>query len=160
MGEGLILRMENKQKSWLDKLLNFGENHPKRLILYLLLMGGGIQLIIQSTYWIGRWWGIVTDYSAGEVLGFWGSFLAFIGTFVLGAIALWQNKKVNDINERLLEIEEAKYCPMLDFSHMDKDIFIKKIKLAVNQNYLMCHLDDRKCELHHNNILVNNVSSG
>lgn len=147
--------MSKKQKTWLDNLLNFGENHPKRLIIYLLLLGGGIQLFIQSVYWIGRWKGIITDFSAGDMLGFWGSFLAFIGTFILGAIALWQNKKVNDINERLLEIEEAKFCPMLDFSLIGIDIFTEKIQSAIYQNYLIYDLDDKKCELRHDGVIEN-----
>lgn len=40
-------------------------------------------------------------------LAFWGGFLGFYGTVVLGLVAVWQNKQAQTVNERLLAIEEA-----------------------------------------------------
>jgi len=147
--------MSKKKKNWLDNLLHFGESHPVRLIVYLLLLGGGIELFIQSGYWIGRWKGIVTDYSAGDVLGFWGSFLAFIGTFILGAIALWQNKKVNDINERLLGIEEAKLYPMVDISLCEGLNVFTDGKVKSTKGVIMIDLDHKVCQITGNNEIEN-----
>ena len=45
-----------------------------------------------------------------DVLNFYGTFLSFIGTVSLGAIALWQNKKANEL------------C--LTSIHLMKDFFI------------------------------------
>jgi hypothetical protein len=38
-----------------------------------------------------------------------GSVLTFSGTVFLGFISLWQNKKANDLNKRLVDIEDSRY---------------------------------------------------
>jgi len=69
-----------------------------------------IPIVIWLIYLIGDYLiGIPTDIQAGEVLNFYGTFLTFIGTVALSALAVWQNKKANDINERLSLLEEEKY---------------------------------------------------
>lgn len=65
------------------------------LILGLLI---AIPFIINESYKHG---GYVTIWRASDVLLFYGSCLAFIGTVSLGALALWQNKKANNINNNL-----------------------------------------------------------
>ncbi|KXL53689.1 hypothetical protein CLNEO_09150 [Anaerotignum neopropionicum] len=45
-----------------------------------------------------------TAYSASDLIIFYGSFLSFLGTVALGALALWQNKKANDTNEMIMEM--------------------------------------------------------
>jgi hypothetical protein len=42
-------------------------------------------------------------------LSFWGSFLAFYGTFFLGIVAIWQNKQAGEQNKRLLDIEYIRH---------------------------------------------------
>jgi len=39
--------------------------------------------------------------TVGDVLGFYGSILAFLLTIALGALALWRNGKANKTNEKL-----------------------------------------------------------
>lgn len=49
------------------------------------------------------------EWTAGEALGYYGSILSFIGTVVLGILALYQNriiKEESDKRERLLEQRE------------------------------------------------------
>lgn len=65
--------------------------------------------------------GYKTLWEAKDVLSFYGSFLAFLGTVALGVLALWQNKKANDINKRLLEIEEVRSVPFL---HIDSALSV------------------------------------
>lgn len=61
-----------------------------------------------------------TLWEAKDVLSFYGSFLSFLGTVILGALALWQNKKSNDINKDLLtlnkETERKSVLPFLSFN--------------------------------------------
>ena len=56
------------------------------------------------------------SFDKKDLLQFWGAVLSFIGTVSLGALALWQNMKANNINDRLLKMEESKEQPIIDFT--------------------------------------------
>jgi len=58
-----------------------------------------------------------TNFSANDWLSFYGSFLAFIGTAVLGYVAISQTEKANNISGRLLVIEETKHMPIVDIAY-------------------------------------------
>lgn len=45
----------------------------------------------------------VAKWTAGELLGYISGFLAFIGTIVLGVLALWQNKQIHNQQIEMLE---------------------------------------------------------
>ena len=50
-----------------------------------------------------------TDWNGGDALQFYGSILSFIGTILLGVLALWQNYTLNKQNvsyQRMLEIKD------------------------------------------------------
>ena len=61
-------------------------------------------------YWLQSEW------TSGEVLGYFGDVLSFIGTITLGYIAVSQTEKANSLSEELLRIEKDKLKPRLDFS--------------------------------------------
>lgn len=42
-----------------------------------------------------------------------GAILSYVGTCFIGIIAMWQNKELNKVNERLLTIEERRVIPKL-----------------------------------------------
>ena len=46
------------------------------------------------------------EWSAGDVLGYVAGFEAFMGATVLGLVSVYQNKKANETNERLLEMQK------------------------------------------------------
>lgn len=48
---------------------------------------------------------IAAKWSAGELIGYISGFYAFVGTVALGALALWQNEKANEINDKLTVLE-------------------------------------------------------
>lgn len=48
----------------------------------------------------------ITEWSAADVLAYYGAALSFLGTVVLGALAFWQNEKAQETNNRLLELEK------------------------------------------------------
>jgi hypothetical protein len=46
----------------------------------------------------------VAKWSAGELLQFYGTFLSFLGTVSLGALALWQNNQLSIKNQKFNEL--------------------------------------------------------
>jgi len=85
-----------------------------------------IPFIINESYKTNS--GYVTLWGADEVFSFYGSILAFLGTVALGALALWQNKKANDLSKRLIKLEEEKFkmeqqpfVMISDWSAQDRD---------------------------------------
>lgn len=61
-----------------------------------------VPFAINESYKAGT--GYQTLWGAKDVLSFYGSFLAFLGTVALGALALWQNKKASQTNELIMEM--------------------------------------------------------
>ena len=81
---------------------------------------------------------IYTSLGIGDALGFYGSFLTFIGTLFLGILALWQNKKANEINMHLLtitekstELENQKYMSFIQVERVKIDAVDDIIKLTI-----------------------------
>lgn len=48
------------------------------------------------------WW-LESEWSAGDALSFFGNILSFLGTLILGIIAIWQTSKSNELSEKILE---------------------------------------------------------
>lgn len=46
------------------------------------------------------------EWEAGDVLAYYGSILSFIGTVVLGALALYQNKLIKEESEKRADIQD------------------------------------------------------
>lgn len=63
---------------------------------------------------------LAVDWEAKDALNYYGTALAFLGTAVFSALALWQNhifKKANDDHEKMLEdMEKARNMPVLCLS--------------------------------------------
>ena len=74
-----------------------------------------IPFIINYAYLIGTVDGSVnTVYSASDLILFYGSFLAFLGTVSLGTLALWQNKIANKQNEKFAKVQMANFLSFVD----------------------------------------------
>jgi len=71
-----------------------------------------IPFVINESYKAGE--GYKTSWGASDVLAFYGSFLSFVGTVLLGVVALYQSYKANCLSERLLKLEEEKNIPIVD----------------------------------------------
>lgn len=83
-----------------------------------------------------------TAWDAADILSFYGSFLAFIGTVVLGILALWQNKKIR--------IESKRSQKKLEELNRLSDETNEKLMLSQIQNQipffsleLLLHKNDR-----------------
>jgi len=66
-------------------------------VLFVVLIA--IPFLIWLSYYIGENHAclIHTSLSAGDALGFYGTLLSFAGTTALGAIAVWQNKRLQKL---------------------------------------------------------------
>ena len=96
------------------------KNKGKAVLIIMLSIVASVLLYFA----IWGWFQIDGNISNGnglqknDWLGFFGNFLAFIGTVILGAVAVWQNKKANetaeqanDLSKKLLAIEIANNRP-------------------------------------------------
>lgn len=68
-------------------------------ILFIVIL---IPVVINILYFIGSD-KTNTVFSASELLSYSGSILAFMGTILLGMVALWQNQKLNEVNKSINE---------------------------------------------------------
>lgn len=84
------------------------------IVPFIFLLVIGVPYAINELYSLNS--GYYTLWCASDVLSFYGDVLAFLGTVVLGVIAVWQTKKANDISEKMLNFETMKYTPFL---HID-----------------------------------------
>lgn len=89
-----------KKKTWLIVL-----------VISVLCISLGIAQVINHAYFSGyeNKNAPNTAFSASDSIGFYGSFLSFMGTVILGALALYQTKEANSLSKRLMSIEEARY---------------------------------------------------
>ena len=65
----------------------------------LLVLTLSVPYFINLVYLIGRRVGVIceTVWSGADVLSFYGSYLSFVGTLVLGVVAIFQNIKVHQL---------------------------------------------------------------
>lgn len=76
-----------------------------------------VPIIINETYKVGR--GYVTLWDAADVLSFYGSYLSFIGTVVLGIVAIYQNKKAHQLNEQMQRLQQAQFVSMISVNKLE-----------------------------------------
>ena len=60
---------------------------------------------------------LVAEWSAGDMLGYIGTFLTFVGTIILSILALQAANKANDLSKSVIENEQYRYrlemCPFV-----------------------------------------------
>lgn len=80
---------------------------------------------------------LAVDWEAKDALNYYGTALAFLGTALFSALALWQNhtfKKANDIHEKMLEdMEKARNMPVLCLS----------LRGMKNHNFFLMKLENK-----------------
>lgn len=127
----------------MDKILKWIKIHKKLtttlIILIILLPIIVIHLLFKihsNCYWIEAEW------QAGEILGYFGDVLAFIGTIVLGYVAIMQAEKANNLNNELLKIEKNRIKPCFDISSQLYKIFLEE------------DMNEKLNELDRNNVMI------
>lgn len=103
--------------------------------LILVIVTLIVPFIINESYKVGA--GYITKWGAADVLSFYGSYLTFIGTVILGAVAIYQNKKAHQLNEQLQKLQQAQYISMVSISKLE--ISKQSVKCP---KYLNTHMRD------------------
>lgn len=98
-----------KKKNLIYALIALGS------IIFSFMLIVGIPLIINESYLPNK--GYITLWGAPEVLSYYGAVLSFIGTVILGVVAVWQNKKANDLSETVMQISLREKMPYLKYSN-------------------------------------------
>lgn len=104
-----------KFEKWLqqkcDKIIKFVKRRPYTSTFSLLFVLSFIPLIVWLCYFIGDCGFVLvkTSLTIDGYLGFYGAFLAFLGTVALSTIALWQNRVYQldnqKLNQKIFEIQ-------------------------------------------------------
>lgn len=111
--------IRNSKKSLSEEIKNFILKHKVVASIIGILILLFIPIIINELYKIGR--GYVTMWGAADVLSFYGSFLSFLGTVILGIVAFWQNHKAHKLNEQLQKLQQAQFVSMVSI----KDVMVE-----------------------------------
>lgn len=78
----------------------------KIMICAILIVTLFIAIIISTYYWFTTSKGLIPigqDLKKSDWLVFWGSYLGFLGTTILGGISFWQNIRLHKVNKDLTE---------------------------------------------------------
>lgn len=133
----------------MDKIFRWINQHKVMTIVLLVIIVFFPLVVIHVIFKIrvNCYW-IKSEWSAGEVLSYFGEVLSFIGTMVLGYVAIKQTEKSNSLSDKLVQIEEERRMPILDIVQYQKCkiFFKKKYILRCIERYN--HLKDMKVELH------------
>lgn len=86
------------------------KKNKRKIVLYGII-GFLLSLIISEIpYWVGDIKTIVpSDTQAKDILSFLGGYLSAAGSIVLACVAIGQTEYTNDINDRLLKLQENTY---------------------------------------------------
>lgn len=99
----------------MEKFLKWIDDHKKLAILICVVLIFAPILIIHLLFkWNSGCYWIQADWDSGDILGYFGDVLSFIGTVALGLFAVSQTEKANKINEDLLKLEKKKLVPHID----------------------------------------------
>lgn len=104
----------------MEKIIKWIQEHKKMTIF---LIGICILLPILVIHFLFKvstncYW-METEWEAGDILGYFGDVLSFVGTVVLGYIAIAQTEKTNQMNKELLEIEKSRIKPCVDINEKE-----------------------------------------
>lgn len=91
----------------MDKFFKWVIENKGKVFGILIFVIIGVPISINIAYFLGnRFGGVIVYFSAGELLSFYGSLLAFIGSISIGAIALWQTDNIRKKEEEYRKEEE------------------------------------------------------
>ncbi len=111
----------------MDKLKKLFTKWWFYLIIFAVTLG--IPFLINEAYKVGK--GYITLWKAEDALSFYGSYLSFVGTVILGIVAVYQNRKAHQLNEQMQKLQQALFVSMVSISRLE----IKK-RSAEHPNYL------------------------
>lgn len=125
------------EKKCLDKIKGFIKEHRCliRIMIIVFIVSMAIYFGINEAYKVGKVY--ITLWGAADVLSFYGEYLSFIGTVVLGIVAYKQNQNANKVNEQMRKLQEAEFVSMVSINCLE----INK-RGANSPNYLNTNMQD------------------
>ncbi|MGF7060780.1 hypothetical protein [Brassicibacter mesophilus] len=129
----------------------------KTLGISVIISSLSIPFLINELYKFGYATGKAyhTLWEAKDVLSFYGSFLTFLGTAALGALALWQNQKFkeeNDISQLKLEQINNKFLDLKRRRENEKLFeiyfsYLNETEKIFNPNYILGMPEENRGDL-------------
>lgn len=105
----------------MDKILNWISKNKKKMVFVIGIIIVSPMLVVHILYQfdLGICW-ISSKWEPGDMLGYFGDVLSFLGATVLGYVAICQTEKANALSEKILEFDLIKSKPCLDFVNAQK----------------------------------------
>ncbi|KNZ40598.1 hypothetical protein [Acetobacterium bakii] len=105
--------MNEQLKNIFSKIKSYARKKPYLFIFFTFIVALVIPCILIGFYAIGACGFVIieTSLTVSDALDLYVSWLAFMGTVILGCVAIWQNKNANRISNRLLDLENSKLQP-------------------------------------------------
>lgn len=99
----------------MEKFLKWIRKNKKLFIFFIIIIAllpiVSIHFLFKlktNIYWLQAEWG------PGDLLGYFGNLLSFLGTVSLGIIAIYQTEKANSLSNKLVELELDRRTPYFD----------------------------------------------
>lgn len=90
-------------------MFNWMNNHKKLIAFITFMIIFGIPFIIHVLFKLhSNIDFFVAEWTAGELLSYYGSILAFLGTVILGALSLYQNQIIKQESDKRTELLEQR----------------------------------------------------
>lgn len=100
--------------------------------MILFFVSLAIPFGINEVYKVDK--GYITLWGAPDVLAFYGAYISFIGTVVLGVIAVEQNKKAHRLNEQMQKLQQAQFVSMVSVKRLEIEKRSAKYPNHINMN--------------------------
>ena len=111
----------------MEKLLSWIEKNKKKTIVIITGIIIVPMLLVHILFKIKTGCYLLqADWESGDMLGYFGDVLSFLGTIVLGYVAIRQTEKANAISEKLMEMDIVKSKPCFDF--VNSQLYVMSIK--------------------------------
>lgn len=105
----------------MEQVLKWINEHKRRSALLIVIIIFMPIVVIHFLFKIKTGCYLITaEWEAGDVLGYFGDVLSFVGTIILGYVAICQTQKANNISEKLMEMDLVKMKPCFDFKNSQR----------------------------------------
>lgn len=132
----------------MEKILHWiSENKVKTVGIISAIIFGPILIIHGLFKWNLGINYLIPEWEAGEVLGYCGDVISFLGTIVLGYVAIIQTEKANTLSNEMVKLEWEKKKPYLDIiqNQRYKLHFGEKVSKCLNKYNMTNDMAIRPC---------------
>lgn len=107
----------------MDKIFDKIIKNPFKALIYAIIISLSGAIAVYIFYNIGEKYFIIfyTNLEIGDALSFYGAFLSFLGSIVLGGIAIWQNREVHKLNEDMNYNQKLNELPLIDLKRFEEN---------------------------------------